>query len=146
MIKPLVKPLLTLALVVLVTLASIHVSAQTVSRSKVERIVKEALQEMTVDYPQIERERGYVEVEFKILYRGMMVSKAERKFRDTTKSDSGYMDEFKSELIRLLPATQIIYSEYDLEDDEWEVHLYLGPGIDLDKIKVDARTGNLKPD
>ena len=141
-----VKSLLTLALVVLVTLASIHVSAQTVSRSKVERIVKEALQEMTVDYPQIERERGYVEVEFKILYREMVVSGTERKFRDTTKSDSEYIDEFKSELIRLLPTTDIIYSEYDLEDDEWEVHLYLGPDIDIDKIKVDARTGNLKPD
>jgi hypothetical protein len=117
-----------------------------VSRSKVERIVKEALQEMTVDYPQIERERGYVEVEFKILYREMVVSGTERKFRDTTKSDSEYIDEFKSELIRLLPTTNIIYSEYDLEDDEWEVHLYLGPDIDIDKIKVDARTGNLKPD
>ena len=122
---------------------SVPVIGQRISGDEAEKIVQEALKEITVEYPRVERECNHVEVEFQLLHNGMPISDAERTYRDATRPDSEYINAFKEELQELLPEARIAYCEYDREDREWEVSIYLAPHIDVDDIKVDPATGKL---
>lgn len=135
-----------LAGLIVMAALSVPATVRDVSQDEAKKIVKDAMKEVTIEYPRIEREFNHVEIEFKLFHKGMPIGDVERRYRDVTRPDSDYAYAFKKELQELLPSAKITYCRYDREDKEWEVSIYLASHIDMDEIKVDSVSGNLIPD
>ena len=105
--------------------------SQGVTQQKAESVVKSALLEIMPEYGTVEYEHGYYELEFKLIYNGMIISEAEKDIKKTsTKTAEQLLQEFKGEINKNLPKAVITYAHYDKKDNEWEIQLFV-PNMDI---------------
>ena len=134
------------AIVLLVLVFAIPSFAQKITEDKAKESVKSILSKITTDYGKVDHDKGYYELEYKLVYNGKVVSEAEKKVKQAPNVKSGQLLlDFEKELKSKIKSASIESAKFDKDDNEWEVKLYL-PGMDIDEINVDASTGEIVAD
>jgi hypothetical protein len=119
---------------------------QQITEEKAKETVKKALAQVLPDYGKVDRDDGYYELEYKLIYNGKLVSEAEKKIKQAPNMKSGQLLlDFEKELKSKIKSATIESTKFDREDNKWEVHLYI-PGIKIDEFEVDAATGEILAD
>jgi len=120
--------------------------SQWVTHQEAEDTVKSVLSKIVPAYGTVEDKHGYYELEFKLIYNGMIISGAEKNInKSSEKTTEELLQEFKEELDENLAKAKITHTYYDREDNEWEIQLFL-PNIDISDIDIDGTTGRILPD
>jgi hypothetical protein len=82
-------------------------------------------------------------MEYKLVYNGKKISKAEKKVKKTPNMKSGQLLlDFEKELSSKLKSAILDKAEYDKDANIWKVYISL-PDVKTDEIKVDGTTGEI---
>ncbi len=134
------------AIVLLVLVFAIPSFAQKITEDKAKESVKSILSKITTDYGKVDHDKGYYELEYKLVYNGKVVSEAEKKVKQAPNVKSGQLLlDFEKELKSKLTSASVESAKLDKDDNKWEVKLNV-PGIDIGEINVDASTGEIVAD
>jgi hypothetical protein len=134
------------AILLLVLVFAIPSFAQKITEDKAKESVKSILSKITTDYGKVDHDKGYYELEYKLVYNGKVVSEAEKKVKQAPNVKSGQLLlDFEKELKSKLTSASVESAKLDKDDNKWEVKLNV-PGIDIGEINVDASTGEIVAD
>lgn len=135
-----------LLLVLFMFVLAMPAFTQQITEEMAKETVKKALPQVVFDYGKVERDNGYYELEYKLIYNGKIVSEAEKKIKQASNMKSGQLLlNFEKELESKIKSATIESARFDREDNKWEVRLYI-PGIKIDEFEVDATTGEMLSD
>jgi hypothetical protein len=125
---------------------TLPIFAQQITEDKAKEIVKNALTQIVPDYGKIDSEHGYYKMEYKLLLNGKKISEAEKKVKQAPNMKSGQLLlDFEKEISSKIKEATIEKVKYDKDDNKWKVYLNI-PGIKIDKIEVNAASGEILPD
>jgi arginyl-tRNA synthetase len=117
--------------------------SQQLVEEKAKKIVNKALTHVVLDYGRINIKHGYYKMEYKLVYNGKKISKAEKKVKKTPNMKSGQLLlDFEKELSSKLKSAILDKAEYDKDANIWKVYISL-PDVKTDEIKVDGTTGEI---
>ena len=135
-----------LLLVLFMFLFALPTFSQQITEEKAKTIVQKALPQIMPDYGKVDRDDGYYELEYKLVYNGKTVSEAEKKIKQAPNMKPGQLLlDFEKELKSKIKSATIESTKLDKDDNKWEVRLYI-PGIKIDEFEVDASTGEILAD
>ena len=100
------------AIVLLVLVFAIPSFAQKITEDKAKESVKSILSKITTDYGKVDHDKGYYELEYKLVYNGKVVSEAEKKVKQAPNVKSGQLLlDFEKELKSKIKSASI-YKEF----------------------------------
>jgi hypothetical protein len=132
-----------LVLITIFFISAISLFSQDISEAKVKTIVKKALIKTSLDYGRIKIKHGYYKMEYKLVYNGKKIAKAEKKVKLVPNMKiSGLLQDFEEELTSKLKSATIEKVEHDSDLNVWRVYIDIkDPEIKISEIKVDGTVG-----